>query len=104
MVDEEIEKIVSTIKKHIPDAKIVLFSSRARGTYLRKSDIDIIVVSRVFEKMHFTDRISYVLRILWRNKVLPQVDLDILCYTPREFEKKNEISIVKEALSYGIEL
>jgi len=54
--------------------------------------------------MHFTDRISYVLRILWRNKVLPQVDLDILCYTPREFEKKNEISIVKEALSYGIEL
>ncbi|MCS7098355.1 MAG: hypothetical protein NZ922_05210 [Candidatus Methanomethyliaceae archaeon] len=55
--------------------------------------------------MHFTDRASYVLKILWRNKVLPAVSIDVLCYTPNEFEKKKrEIGIVREAVHYGIEL
>ncbi|MEM0153617.1 MAG: nucleotidyltransferase domain-containing protein [Ignisphaera sp.] len=104
-MDRDIEKIIEVLKDSIPDVKIVLFGSRARGNALKTSDIDIIVVSRVFETMHFTDRASYILKILWKNRALPKVDIDILCYTPEEFEKKKkEIGIVREALSHGIEL
>jgi len=47
-------------------------------------------VSKAFEGLHFTDRASLVLRILWRARALPNADLDLLCYTPEEFEKKKE--------------
>ncbi len=105
MDSEDIKRIASVLRRYIPDAKIILFGSRARGDELKSSDIDLIVVSRIFEGMHFTDRASYVLRILWNNNVLPRVGVDVLCYTPNELEKKkNEISIVREALRYGIEL
>ena len=105
MVSGEVERIANVLRKHLPDAKIVLFGSRARGDELRDSDIDLIVVSQAFEGMSFTDRASYILRILWNQNALPRVDIDILCYTPREFKKKkNEISIVKEALRYGVTL
>lgn len=104
-MDRDIKRIAEILKSNIPDVKIILFGSRARGDALKTSDIDLIVVSNVFESMHFTDRASYVLKILWENKALPKVDMDILCYTYDEFERKTkEIGIVREALSYGIEL
>jgi len=104
-VDEMVERVVKAIRKHLPDARIILFGSRARGDALKESDIDLIVVSKRFEGMHFTDRATYVLKILWREGALPPVDVDLLCYTPEEFEeRRREISIVSEALKYGIEL
>jgi len=101
-VDEITERVVKAIRERIPDARVILFGSRARGDALKDSDIDLIVVSKVFEGMHFTDRASYVLRILWEADILPPVDL--LCYTPEEFEeRRRKISIVREALLYGVE-
>ncbi|MDW7971575.1 MAG: nucleotidyltransferase domain-containing protein [Nitrososphaerota archaeon] len=101
----ELEEVVKVLKKHMADAKIIIFGSRARGNALKSSDIDMIIISKIFENMHFTDRAPYVLKILWRNKVLPAVSIDVLCYTPNEFEKKKrEIGIVREAVHYGIEL
>ncbi len=88
MVSGEVEKIVNVLRKHLPDAKILLFGSRARGDELKDSDIDLIVVSRAFEGMSFTDRASYVLRILWNQNALPRVDIDILCYTPENSRRK----------------
>jgi len=38
-------------------------------------------------------------------RALPPVDVDLLCYTPEEFEERErEISIVREALKHGVEL
>ncbi|NPA97202.1 MAG: nucleotidyltransferase [Crenarchaeota archaeon] len=104
-VSEEIKRIASAIRKRLPDAKILLFGSRARGDYLRSSDIDLIIVSSRFRGIHFTDRASLILKILWESDTLPRTGIDLLCYTPEEFEKKSkEISIVREALKHGIEL
>lgn len=104
-MNRDIERILEVLRSNIPDARIVLFGSRARGDALKTSDIDLIIISKVFENMHFTDRASYVLKILWKNRALPRVNVDVLCYTPNEFErKKEEIGIVREALRYGIEL
>jgi predicted nucleotidyltransferase len=41
-IDEKIKnKIIAVISALIPDAKIYLFGSRARGTHSERSDIDI---------------------------------------------------------------
>jgi len=104
-VDEMVLRVVEAIRRHIPDARIILFGSRARGDALKESDIDLIVVSKAFEGVGFTDRATYILKILWREGALPPVDVDLLCYTPEEFEEmKKRISIVSEALKYGVEL
>lgn len=105
MGGEEVEKIARVVKKHLSDATIILFGSRARGDHLKHSDIDMIIISKKFEGVKFTDRASLVLKILDREEALPKVGLDILCYTPEEAErKKKEISIVREALRYGLTL
>ena len=102
----DLEGMVRAIKRRLPDARVILFGSRARGDSLKTSDVDLIVVSRFFEGMHFTDRSSLILRILWEEGVMPSgVDVDALCYTPEEFERKRrEIGVVREALRYGVEL
>ncbi|RLG14002.1 MAG: nucleotidyltransferase [Candidatus Nanohalarchaeota archaeon] len=105
MNNQEVTKIAEEIRKHFPDAKIILFGSRAKGTHLKTSDIDLIVISKKFENIHFTQRTTHILKILYKSKTLPKVGLDILCYTPEEFEKKKkEIGIIKEAVMYGKEI
>ncbi|MGP3667157.1 MAG: nucleotidyltransferase domain-containing protein [Candidatus Bathyarchaeota archaeon] len=94
------EEIAKIIKKHYPDALILLFGSRVSGEYLTDSDIDLIVVSNRFKDVEFVERPANVLRILYREGV--KEPLDILCYTVEEFKRKSqEIGIVKEALKTG---
>ncbi len=105
MVDPLAARVAEAIRREFPDAKIILFGSRARGTALRDSDVDLIVVSARFHGMHFTDRASRVLKAIRDSGVRPGVDVETLCYTPEEFERKrHEMGIVAEALSHGIEL
>ena len=67
---------------------------------MKHSDYDIIVVSDMFEGIHFLDRLKMLFE-LWDY----DFDLDILAYTLREFEeKRKEIGIVSEAVRKGIEL
>ncbi|MFH1751469.1 MAG: nucleotidyltransferase, partial [archaeon] len=59
---------------------------------------DFLIVSRDFEKVHFLDRISLVLK-----KTMPDFGIDVLCYTPKEFEKKSkQLCIVQTAVKEGI--
>jgi len=86
-VDETAERIVKAVRGHIPDARIILLGSRTRGDALKESDIDLITVSKTFEGTGFTDKATYVLKILLKEGALPPVDVDLLCYTPEEFER-----------------
>ncbi len=105
MVDPLAARVAEAIRREFPDARIILFGSRARGTALRDSDVDLIVVSARFHGMHFTDRTSRVLKAIRDGGVRPGVDVEALCYTPEEFERKRrEVGIVAEAISYGMEL
>ncbi|MFA4639979.1 nucleotidyltransferase domain-containing protein [Pyrococcus kukulkanii] len=100
-MQEKIESLVKIIKKAYPDATVILFGSRARGDFLKDSDYDLIVVSKAFEGKQFTDRSTEVLKLLFKEGIVE--DFEILCYTPKEFErKKRMIGIVREALKEGI--
>ncbi len=100
---QEIDRVIRAIRRWDPEARIILFGSRARGDHLKGSDYDIIVISGKFEGMRFSDRASLLLKTLYRERII--LPLELLCYTPEEFERKRKmIGVVREALSYGIEL
>ena len=91
---------VKFLKKKFSPDKIILFGSRAREDNLEESDIDIMVISDKFSKIGFRERIieSYG---LWDKKQ----GLDVICYTPEEFEKrKKQMGIVQTAAEEGIEI
>ncbi len=92
---------IEKVKKKYAPEEIILFGSRARGNYTTESDFDILVVSKKFKNIGFYER-SVALYHLERG--IPAA-MDILCYTPEEFEhKKKQIGIVQEAVKEGIEL
>jgi hypothetical protein len=97
---EEIDGFLRRVGEKFNPELMVLFGSRARGEELKQSDYDIVVVSKEFEGVHFLDRI-YQLLELWDY----DWDVDLLPYTPEEFEKKKEeIGIVREAVREGVEI
>jgi predicted nucleotidyltransferase len=88
------------VEERFNPKKIILFGSRARGDHLNDSDYDVIVVSSSFRDVHFLDRLTMLFE-LWDY----DFDLDILAYTPEEFEEKQrEIGVVNEAVKEGVEL
>lgn len=78
----------------------ILFGSRARGDWLKESDWDLLLVSADFEGIAFSERVRKVLDH-WSGPA----DLEVLCYTPAEFNrKKRQIGVVATAVREGIRL
>jgi len=97
---KEIIKELKILKKDHQVEKMFLFGSRAREEHLLSSDADVIVVSKKFSGVPFRKRPNKFLDA-WK---LP-VDLEILCYSPEELERKRkEIGLVREALKQGKEI
>ncbi len=93
-----IETIVPVIKKEMSPSKIVIFGSRVRGEATEESDIDVIIVSDFFKGIKFVRRMALVLKTFHFTK-----HVDFICYTPDEFEKiQNGSVIIKSALTEGI--
>ncbi len=102
--NERIMSQLSIFKKKVNKKfnlqQFILFGSRARGDYLLRSDVDILLVSSDFQKLDFRQRMAEVITY-WDE----MVDLEPLCYTPEEFErKKKQIGIVRQAVKEGIEI
>ena len=95
---EEISEFIERVKKKFEPKSIILFGSRARGEGLKNSDYDLIVVSERFRGVPFLDRISMLYEI-WDL----DCDINVLAYTPEEFEeKREEIGVVKKAVEEGL--
>jgi len=94
---EIIRKFKKKIDKKGTD-KIIFFGSRARGSYNKESDFDIIVISDKFNNISWYKR-PLEIYLSWEE----DYPLEVLCYTPKEFEKKKkQIGIVQEAVKEGI--
>ena len=80
--------------------KVILFGSRIKNLHRRFSDIDLVIVSPHFEKLKSFKRAPTL-----RLKLKLDYPVDMLCYTPQEFNKlKKQITIVREAVKEGIEI
>ncbi len=96
-----IEDFVARVRRKYRITQAVFFGSRARGDYLADSDYDIVLVSPDFEGVFFSQR-SALMYDFWQHWPL---EIEPLCYTPEEFEKKKgQIGIVSEAVKEGVVL
>lgn len=75
--------------------RVILFGSLADGRVRSTSDVDLIIVEET--EARFLDRLDELYRAL-----APRVAMDILVYTPREFEDlRRHSSFVRLAASKG---
>ncbi len=94
---KEIEPFIEKVKTEFNPEKIILFGSRATGTDWKRSDYDFIFVSSKFRGMHWLKRISNIVGF-WNLLT----DIDVLPYTPEEFEdKKKNSSMIRKAVREG---
>ncbi len=98
----EIILLVKSFKKKISKKtkidKMILFGSQATGKAKKNSDIDLVIVSKDFEKKKYFER-SPELYNLWDN----DTDIDLICITPAEFSvKSKQIGLIRQALKEGI--
>ncbi len=88
----ELERIVNRLKKDPSVRLVLLFGSLARGDARDHSDIDLIVVKETEKR--FLDRLDEFYDDA-------REAMDILVYTPQEFEDMKERPFVKKALKEG---
>ena len=80
--------IKTTVKKHIPDAEVSLFGSRARETATEESDYDILVVTQ----NELTTKEKMPLKTAIRKDLLKlDIRTDILIQSQNEIRKKRRL-------------
>ncbi|MBI4472595.1 MAG: nucleotidyltransferase domain-containing protein [Acidobacteria bacterium] len=86
-----VDRIVEVLSA-IPDVqRVSLFGSYARGRADLFTDLDVLVIMK-------TDK-SFVERLpMLYSRLAVAVDMDLLCYTPEEFELMKERPFLKRAL------
>lgn len=76
----ELDRYLALLLEHASPDKVILFGSLAQDQVEAWSDIDLVVVQPTEDR--FLDRTKEMLRLLQ-----PRVGLDVLVYTPEEFEQ-----------------
>lgn len=97
---EDLRLLKAELAKRYRIERFFMFGSRARNEELLTSDVDLIVVSEDFADTKFRHRPEKVLEF-WPDVV----DLEVLCYTPSEFERMSQrIGIVQHAVRDALDI
>ena len=93
LLEAELERMVRILRS-LGVKRIVLFGSVARGEVAVWSDLDLIVV--------LDSELPFIKRLGWLyDHLQPRVGLDLLAYTPQEFEALRERPFLRQALREG---
>jgi predicted nucleotidyltransferase len=76
----ELDRYLRLLLDHVAPEKVLLFGSLASDEIRPWSDIDLVIVTHT--EARFLDRSKEMLALLQ-----PRVGLDVLVYTPQEFER-----------------
>ncbi|MEW6012319.1 MAG: nucleotidyltransferase domain-containing protein [Elusimicrobiota bacterium] len=84
-IEPRIKKLITqTIKKHIPDAKILIFGSRIKGDFTQNSDIDIAIKCDKKIEIRLIAKIKMDLEELEINHRIDLIDYNSVS---KEFQK-----------------
>ncbi|MCD6328158.1 nucleotidyltransferase domain-containing protein [bacterium] len=102
MVDQTVVRIIreylAVLKEHqIPASCAVLYGSYARGDQRKESDIDVLVVSEVFDK----DWPRWN-QLLWELVIYADYRIEPMPVTQSQFETDNTSMIIEMARQEGI--
>jgi len=93
LLERELTRIVQVLRE-MHAQRIVLFGSLGREEIGVWSDLDLIVV--------LASDLPFIKRLEWLyERIQPRVGLDLLAYTPQEFEMLRERPFLKRALREG---
>jgi len=93
LLEHELERIVMVLRQ-MGARRVILFGSVARDDIGAWSDLDLIVVLN--SDQPFIKRLG-----LLYERIQPRVGLDLLAYTPQEFEALRERPFIRQALQEG---
>ena len=98
MVKRKIIKAVKTLEGFLKERgidiyKIVVFGSYASGKETKESDLDIIVVSKNFEKKDIFERVELVRGIHRELVEKYTVPMDMMYYSPTEWKNGSSLII-----------
>jgi predicted nucleotidyltransferase len=93
LLERELERIVQVLRQ-VGAQRIILFGSAARKDVAVWSDLDLIVV--LHSDLPFIKRLG----VLY-ERIEPRVGLDLLAYTPQEFDAIRERPFIQQALQEG---
>ena len=101
-IPDRVRKIIDSYLKslrdnHVPIEQAVLFGSYAQGQYKEWSDIDIALVSEIFEGKRFEDRGK-----IRRINLSVSSDLEVLPYRPEDFMPADPF--VREIMETGVKI
>ena len=92
---------LSTFPSEVRVDSVFLFGSFARGDQREDSDVDLLILSDDFKEMPFIKRLE-LLSKLRNHPMTGEVAMDIFGYTPEEFERlENESVIMRQAKKEG---
>ena len=94
-----LKKLLEPLFREKNVSRAILFGSFARETKSRRSDIDILIVKKT--KKRFLDRFEDFDEIY---SLLKNFVVDLLVYTPDEFERNADRPFLKRVISEGVEL
>lgn len=93
-----IERYIAALQQNnVPISQAVLFGSYAQGNYQEWSDIDIALVSNIFEGKRFDDRGK-----IRKINLSISSDLEILPYRPEDFTPDDPF--VREIIKTGVRI
>ncbi len=78
-LEDELARVLGLLKEHGETEKVIVFGTLAQGKVHEWSDIDLLVVERT--GLPFFKRLRKI-----RGMLKPRVGMDILVYTPEEFD------------------
>lgn len=101
----EIRRIVSRYIKNleaqgVPIERIYLFGSQARSDADRESDVDLAVVSPLFENMDLWDRAGFLGKAAWDI----HYPIDALGFAPSQVREAIPGTLLSHILKNGIEM
>jgi predicted nucleotidyltransferase len=101
---QTLQSIKSTVGSFLPDAKVLLFGTRARGQATNDTDYDLLIVTN--------DTFSPQIKMDWKSKIRKalvsalKAPFDVLIASNRELDDKKDLTghIVQYAVRDGVEI